>query len=563
MQHRRCVRRITSLCILALLPSLPLYATAQVRLLSEHPNVRPAGLDQSWPSVMTHTHNWRFADGEKRENFTVAEKKLVAWCREMGIRAIGVGSAWNPENLANFDLYEGPQRNLYYSGKFDQRSVMDVAGVRQLLQFLNDQSSGATLFYLDNETPKSRMGHVWWFGYRYGYPAWHDNSQDRPIQYWEHDPEVEINPLSGEPQRRRNLFEVMAVEHNAGAIGIFAHPTRWWENGGKFVTNIAAMAGLFLLANGGVDGMAVMGDQVYNKSYQDLWFSFLDTGAKVPGFAETDFSLNKISEHGQIDTFRNYPHIGSRRLTEGTIRDAARAGDVFLSNGGFVNISVDGVPMGSVVRTTPGMRHRLRIQVYPANGAAMGRIEVIGKHGRELATKENFPGGILEYELPGSAEPDYVLVRAFGAGDDPIRDPDHVKYLAISNPVYLWPKGFEPRPALTVCQFRVAANSRWLGGSIAMETTDGQLIRKELIQAGAITATLPANGRVVLSKPGLQSHMFYIAMENPEVEKYLSYLEYGEFRKDYPNLRESVVPPQAFHLEALRKAVRHFDYQVQ
>jgi len=563
MKHRHCVGDMAPLCILGLLFSLTLSATSQVRLLSEHPEARPAELDRSWPSVLTHTHNWRFGDGETQENFIVAEKRLVAWCRDMGIQAVGVGSAWNPENLANFDRYEGPDRNLYYSGKFDQRSVMDAGGVKRLLQFLNDQSSGATLFYLDNETPKSRMGHVWWFGYLYDYPAWHDNSQDRPIQYWEHDPEVEINPLNGEPQRRRNLFEIMATQHKAGAIGIFAHPTRWWENDDRFVTNIAAMAGLFLVANDGLDGIAVMGDRVYNKSYQDLWFSFLDTGAKVPGFAETDFLLNKVSEHNQRDTFRNYPHIGNRPLTEWTIRDAARAGDVFFGNGGFVSISVDGVPMGSVVRTAPGMRHRLRIEAYPAKDSAMGRIEIIGKHGRELATKDNFPGGVLEYEFPGSAEPDYVLVRAFGAGDDPIHDPDHVKYLAISNPVYLWPNGFQPRPALTDCRFGVAANSRWIGGSIAMETTDGELIRKERIRAGSIAATLPANGRVVLSKPGLQTHMFYIAMENPEVEKYLSYLEYGEFRKDYPNLRESVVPPQAFHLEGVRKALQHFDYQVQ
>jgi hypothetical protein len=101
-----------------------------------------------------------------------------------------------------------------------------------------------------------------------------------------------------------------------------------------------------------------------------------------------------------------------------------------------------------------------------------------------------------------------------------------------------------------------------MGGSLALEKTDGQLIRKELIRAGTIAATLPANARVVLSRPGLQPRMFYIAMENAEVEKNLSYLEYGEFRNDYPNLRESVVPPQAFHLEALRKALQHFDYQV-
>ncbi len=70
--------------------------------------------------MMTHTHNWRFADGEQRGNFAVAEEKLVAWCARLGIRAVGVGSAWDPANDAMFQRFEGAERNLYYSGKFDQ-----------------------------------------------------------------------------------------------------------------------------------------------------------------------------------------------------------------------------------------------------------------------------------------------------------------------------------------------------------------------------------------------------------------------------------------------------------
>ena len=56
-------------------------------------------------------------------------------------------------------------------------------------------------------------------------------------------------------------------------------------------------------------------------------------------FAETDFFLNKANQHTELDTFLNYPHIGDRRLTETSIRDVARTGEVFVGNGGFVNIS--------------------------------------------------------------------------------------------------------------------------------------------------------------------------------------------------------------------------------
>ena len=560
----RCsvLKRLVILCYLWLCASSSIRASAQVRLLSEHSAERPSILDRSWPAVVTHTHNWRFSEGETQGSFPIAEEELVKWCRNLHIRAVGVGSAWSPAVEANFQRFEGPDRDLYYSGRFDQKSVMNFAGVNAVLENLNAQSQGSILFYLDNETPKNRMGHVWWFGYLYDYPAWHDYSQDRPIKYYESDPSVEINSLTGQPHTRRNLFEIMAIQRKAGAIGIFAHPTRWWMSNDKFNTNIAAMSGLFLMVDGYLDGLAVMGDRVYNKSYQDLWFSYLDTGGKVPGFAETDFFLNKATEHTELDTFRNYPHIGKRPLTAQNIRDVARSGEVFLSNGGFLNVSVDGVPMGSVVRTASAMHHKLRIEVYPARDSRLGRIEIIGKHGTVLATKENFAGGVLEYEIPGDDKPDYVVVRAFGSGDDPVHGPDHVKYLAVSNPVYLWPQDFHLEPARTTCTLHVTADSKWNGGMLEFQTADGQLIKREAIRAGVISASVPANSRVVLSKAGLQSRMFYIAMENARVEKEISYLTDGDFRKDYPNISQGVVPPQAFHLQSLRQALQRFEYEI-
>jgi hypothetical protein len=331
---------------------------------------------------------------------------------------------------------------------------------------------------------------------------------------------------------------------------------------GKFTSNIAAMSGLFLMAQGYLDGMAVMGDRVYNKAYQDLWFSYLDTGGKVPGFAETDFFLNQVRQHNQLDTFRNYPHIGNRLLTARAIRDVARSGEVFFSNGGFLNVSVDGVPMGSVVGTDPAKRHRLRIEVYPAPNSRLGRIEIVGKHGAVVAAKDKFSGGELEYEIPGRGEPDYLVVRAFGSGDDPDHDPDRVRYLAVSNPVYLWPHGFHPEPARTSCTLRIASGSKWIGGSLEFQTTGGQPIRRAPIHAGIISVTVPADTRVVLSKAGLPSRMFYIAMENGDVEKDISYLYRGEFRKDYPGLPPSVVPPEAFRLESLRQALKRFEYEI-
>ena len=57
------------------------------------------------------------------------------------------------------------------------------------------------------------------------------------------------------------------------------------------------MSGLFVMVDGYLDGMVLMGDRVYNQCCQDLWFSYLDTSGKVSGFGEADFFLNQASEH--------------------------------------------------------------------------------------------------------------------------------------------------------------------------------------------------------------------------------------------------------------------------
>ena len=553
------VKKAAATLVLAFLTN-SVIAQPSARLLSEKSGAPPQGLLDQYPAVVTHTHNWRFAEGDPPGNFDVAEKNLVAWCAHLGIRAVGVGSAWDPANDAMFQRFEGPDRDLYYSGRFDQKSVMQTAHIRGVIDHLNQLSAGQTRFYLDNETPKNRMGHVWWFNYFYDYPAWHDYSQDRPIRMYRDDPSVEINPLNSQPQVRRDLFEIMAIQHRAGALGVFAHPTRWWISNGKFVTNIAALAGLLLVADGRLDGLAIMTDRPYNTSAQKLWFSFLDTGAVVPGFAETDFFLNKASQHSSLDTFRNYMHLGEKTITAAHLRDAARAGDSFAANGAFLTISVDGVSMGSICNTSATKIHRIRVQAYPASGSSFSLIQLIGLHGQVLAEKHSFSGGVLEFELPGTDHQNYVLARAFGAGDDPVAAPDKVREAAITNPVYLHPSGFHLSTPQTACTLHVPATSRWLGGTIEFRHDDGALVRTQKISPGVIRITLPANARITLRKPGQPATNFSIAMENTAAEMLLSYLTSGSFLNDYPHLHSGEVAPQAFRLEELKSALAAFDY---
>ena len=102
-----------------------------------------------------------------------------------------------------------------------------------------------------------------------------------------------------------------------------------------------------------------------------------------------------------------------------------------------------------------------------------------------------------------------------------------------------------------------------MGGSIEFQRGDGSPIKRQTVQIGAMRITLPANARILLSKPGQGDWNFSIAMENDAVERLLSYLTSGEFRNDYPKLHQGEVPPEAFRIAELRKALQNFDYTLE
>ena len=89
---------------------------------------------------------------------------------------------------------------------------------------------------------------------------------------------------------------------------------------------------------------------------------------------------------------------------------------------------------------------------------------------------------------------------------------------------------------------------------------DGTLIERRKVTPGTMHITLPANARIRLAKASQPEWNFSIAMENDAVENILSYLTSGAFRKDYPNLQPGEVPPEAFRLLEMKKAMATFDY---
>ncbi|MDP6503623.1 MAG: hypothetical protein QF886_08415 [Planctomycetota bacterium] len=511
-----------------------------------------------WQAIACHSHHMRGGDLD----LDGTNRNLIRWCRKHNIRAAGVGSPWEPVSASHYGQYEGADRDLYYSGQFDPRSVMDEKHIAELFAELNELSQGEVLLYHDNETPKGRNGHCWWIGYHYDFPAWHDYSQDRPIQYHDNDPECELNSLTGKPHRRRCHLEVFAAQRRRGAIGVWAHPTSWWLAGETFITNIASDCGLSLLADGCLDGMVCMGYRAFKPSYQELWFYFLDQGAIVPCFAENDCAHSNSALLDNEVAYKNYMHLPGTVSVE-TITETARRGRTFCSTGAFATLSIDGIPMGGICPTSKDKVHRLTVHAWPEEGeSCFSRLDIIGRGGVILDSVHQFPGGKLEFDLPGSAGPSYIVVRGFGEKDDP-NDADYrrVIRMVLTNPVYLHPSGFRFAPASTDYILNIHPRSPWIGGSLIFECADGAEIESFKIRPGEISRHLPASARVRLVKEQ-EERMFYIAMENDDVQALLRYLWRGEFRRDYPETIGGEVPYQAWRLDDMRRALSRCRYEI-
>lgn len=527
-------------------------------LLTSRTALRDPMAVATWSPVVSHTHLLR-------ANLTPpAEVPLVinAWTRAHGVRAMGVGSPWEAESAAAYIACEGEDRDRYDAELMPREDTMCESAVHGIVDDLNRRGQDACHYYLDNETPKARYGHLWYFGWKYLWPAWHDYSQGRHVWFNEGDIEAEINPLTGQPHRRRAYLEVIHEQRRHGALAVWAHPTSWWRNDTEFVTNIAAELPLHLHCDGYLDGLAVMGYDACHRNYQALWFHLLDTGAIVPGFAETDHCFDDGKRtHTELLLATRMP-IGDRPGTE-RIMASARRGLAFASSGPHLTLTVDGVEMGSRTATAAGQQHRVRVEVWPSPGeACLSRIELVGRGGTILGSVESFRGGILEWGIEGADQAGWVLARAWGEHDDAAAsNQQSIRSFAITNPVYLT-HGVPFAAVRSAYRLGIRDDSPWAGGQVRFTNPDGLVLYEAEARAGStLSVELPGNARVELACHG-RRHAFFIASEDRPVQALLRHLYAGEFLAGRPDLVPGTVPPESFALNAMRQALSSASHQV-
>ncbi len=525
-----------------------------LRLESLDPTPAASRPGERWLRVCTHTHMMRGALKPPESH-----RALIRWCRAMNVDAVGVGSPWTPVNEETYLRYEGVDRELYYSGKMDQRSVREEPEVRGLIAELNKLADGAALFYLDNETPKGRYGHLWWIGWDYDFPAWHD--YDQPFDRWML-AEAAPGDFSSEPMpyERRPYLEIVAAQRRAGALGIWAHPTSWWRTEkGAFVTNIASEMPFHLFAEGGLDGMVIMGYRAWQQSYLDLWMRMLDMGYFVPGVAEADKGLS--GENDSVPPCLTWFRSGQDRATPEELAREVRAGRVVASNGPFIDVTMDGRPPGSRVASAHGRTHRLAIRASLPDRRPC-RVLVYTNGGRLAWDQPVFPGGCLELSARGDGTRTWYVCAvlddqapgAFASAPGPASA--SVPAAAIANPVWLDPDPhYRPGPMTTEVAVTFSPQSPWIGGTVSLETAAGEPLEAWTVKQDTLRFTAPAAGRISLTDGSGRQATRYLVNANPEVQRLQRYLYRGGFTVDHPAAAMGQVPVEAFRLPECRAAL--------
>jgi hypothetical protein len=517
----------------------------------------PPGERALWTPVVSHTHmlQGELAPPDNAEN-------LIAWAADRGIGALGVGSPYTPRSAALYRQYDNEGRRAYYHSSFDPQSVKAPEEARRLIETLNRLSGGKTFFYLDNETPKARYGHLWWVGWHHDFPAWHD--YDQPFDRWmcnEQEPGDDGDePM---PYERRPYSDVLARQRARGALGIWAHPTSWWRTKrGAFVTNIASELPAHLAMDGFADGMVVMGYDAYRPAYLALWHALLDAGYRLPGVAEMDIGLSTKKLWDREPRMQTWVRSGRGSASLAAIRRGLRRGRAFVSSGPFIDLAIDGAPAGAVVETHPGSVHKARIRVDSLHSdGRLDRIELIGAGGRCLWSADDVESGIFHLTLPGRTSRGWLIARAFGKGSHPGRNGDRdIFSFAATNPVYLHPPGGGfPEPMQTDLRLTVSAASPFRGGTVLLETLRGGLLEKWTAHSGVLACTAPVASRLVARAPTGETLRLPLINANRDVMDLQRYLYRGRFLRDWPDAEPGDVPPEAFRLHEFRDALRRTD----
>jgi hypothetical protein len=187
-------------------------------------------------------------------------------------------------------------------------------------------------------------------------------------------------------------------------------------------------------------GVAVRNNTIFN------WLQLLNQGFRLPAAANTDAHYCN-HESGRIRNWVKSPTDEPAEIRELDVVRAAKAGRMVMSNGPYLEASLEGKGPGETLER--GGRALLRVRVQAANWLDVDRVQVLvnGRARRELnrtrsANPELFRDGPLKFEGEFAMEfaaDAHVIVVAVGEASTtgPVMGQSPERPCAIANPIWV------------------------------------------------------------------------------------------------------------------------------
>lgn len=488
----------------------------------------------------------------------------VTYCEALGISYLDVCQSW-----------------------MTRREKDRVITGHEIARTLESHSTGTFHMYFGGERPKKRFGHVWWtnltpFADPFGeYMGWHD--ADYVTFCTLPRPSAEVDVQAHCPSELGEPFNTWHRFRQLGAVGVSAHPTSWWVDNTEqklLHTNIAVDMIYALLAGCPVDAMVAMGydpDQVF---YQNLWFSLLNEGYRLPACAETDGNLKGAHHIGQI---LSHTRTLDGRYSRIGIAEGIKAGRVLMSSGPFILFSADNgrYQMGDeILLDSPD--HTLEIEAWSdPDPAEFLSMLVVYRNGVPFHTEDlraRKPRH-LRFTLPVNEPRDraWYVVKAYGSqapAEERFLDVfaytalcerelhDEYRFLkqvALTNPLYFIPRGWTPPPPV---------RSR-----LHLETEPGARVVVTELGEKKQTLIADANGRVeaevspiaelaLTTRTSAPIHRSIFLHYRP-VSSLVEYGYTGQWRPHTPSgMAPGQVPWRAFRFAELRQALQDIHWRL-
>ncbi|MBN2712030.1 MAG: CehA/McbA family metallohydrolase [Planctomycetes bacterium] len=337
--------------------------------------------------------------------------------------------------------------------------------------------------------------------------AFAQETRDRylPLFSWTESGEGNLYALSTSPvlpvkNKGREHFETYAAVRDRGGIAILSNP------GGKVIKLSSGVAGgvaghLLFDVNAGImpDAFDVSGGG-FNL---DLWYFMLNLGYRITALAGGPDARG--DEAMDIPSLSSYLYLPENKLTPAKTLDAIREGRVIVSNGPFIDFSIDGCKPGGVTHPS---RDPKAVFVNVLSGIertdSIAEVELV-YNGKVV---KKWKGGKLQKSLAmrhvqAFTDVGWAIARYRSMNSD---------YWAFTNPIYFTTNGYTP-PEPIMARINISLHDALAGKALAGTVKVYNLgVCIETIEVGAEGGTIevPPTARLVVACEGYDNLDFNV-----------------------------------------------------